>query len=251
MCTVTFWPGKRGYLLGMNRDEQRSRVAGLAPSMCEVDGMRILQPSEPSGGTWISASEIGVSVALINWYSVKVRPTEHPLSRGAVVLAARSACSRAEAQVRLFGLPLERIRPFRLLGVFEREGMVQEWRWNGEALASAQHPWAAGVWISSGFDEPGAQRIRGNTFSHALQEMDAGSTAWLRRFHASHLPEPGPYVVCMHREDAATVSYTEVEVDGGRVEMRYLDKSLCCRRDADLQTLSLDAVSRLGAVATP
>lgn len=151
--------------------------------------------------------------------------------------------------MRLSGLPLERIRPFRLIGVFEDERTVQEWRWNGETLTACQHPWAAHVWISSGFDEPGAQRIRAGTFSRAVQEADAGSTAWLRRFHASHLPEPGPYAVCMHRADAATVSYTEVEVGIGGVSMRYLGRAPCAWRDEDVGVQSLDFVSRLGVAA--
>jgi Transport and Golgi organisation 2 len=231
MCTVAFWPRKRGYLLGMNRDEQLARVAAGAPSVSTVDGLRVVHPSEPSGGTWISANELGLTVALINWYAVAARATGTALSRGDVVLAVRSAQSTDDIAARLAALPLERVNPFRLLAVAEREQVVVEWRWNREALDSLRHPWSPGIWISSGFDEPGAQRSRSAVFAESLREADAGSVAWLRRLHASHRPERGPFSVCMHRADAATVSYTEVEADERDISMRYLGEPPCLGRE--------------------
>src|SRR5436305_622975 len=43
----------------------------------------------------------------------------------------------------------------------------------------------------------------------------------LRGLHRSHLPERGPFSICMHRTNAATVSYTEVTVENRNVTMRY------------------------------
>jgi len=56
------------------------------------------------------------------------------------------------------------------------------------------------------------------------------TVSWLRRFHsshASHAPEIGPYSICMHRNDAATVSYTEVVVSRRITRMRYQSGSPC------------------------
>lgn len=227
MCTVTFWPKKRGYILGMNRDEQRSRVAALGPSTVEVDGLRVVHPSEPSGGTWISSNERGLTVALINWYSVTARVAKHALSRGAVVLAVRSACSTDEIAACLAALPLERINPFRLIAVVKDEQRIHEWRWNRETLSAVRHPWLPGIWISSGFDEPGAQRARSAVFAESIRDTDAGSVAWLRRLHCSHRPECGPLSICMHRADAVTVSYTEIEAAEGILTMRQVMDSPC------------------------
>src|SRR5512140_1000833 len=55
MCTVTFIPRDVGYYLAMNRDEKLSRIAGLPPKRQFIDGCTVLFPSEPGGGTWISA----------------------------------------------------------------------------------------------------------------------------------------------------------------------------------------------------
>ena len=125
-------------------------------------------------------------------------------------------------------LPLDRVNPFRLIGVFSAHKAVVEWRWDLKHLERLDHPWQTNTWISSGFDEPGAQRTRGKAFREALRQKSAGSIDWLRRLHRSHSPERGPYSTCMHREDAATVSYTEITVPHQRATLRYTPGAPCC-----------------------
>src|SRR5205823_1452898 len=83
------------------------------------------------------------------------------------------------------------------------------------------HRWKSQQWISSGFDERTAQHVRGKTFRRAERQYSAGSLDWLRRLHRSHSPQAGPFSTCMHRADAATVSYTEVAVSSRHATMRY------------------------------
>jgi hypothetical protein len=94
-------------------------------------------------------------------------------------------------------------------------------------LRRLKHRWRAQQWISSGYDEPGAQRVRGRTFQRLRRIKSAGSLDWLRALHSSHLPERGPYSTCMHRSDAATVSYSEVEVQKKTSALRYHDGPPC------------------------
>ena len=63
--------------------------------------------------------------------------------------------------------------------------------------------------------------VRGKTFQRAVRQHSAGSQDWLRRLHRSHSPKAGPFSTCMHRADAATVSYTEVTVSGREALIRY------------------------------
>ncbi len=230
MCTVTFWPKKRGYLLGMNRDEQRTRPLGLPPVESEAEGLKVVHPSEPAGGTWISVNQLGATIALINWYSIPGRAKGTAVSRGRVVLATCAAKSSEDVATRLAGLPLAEMNPFRLIGVFEDEQAAFEWRWDRETLSARRHPWEPRQWISSGHDEPGAQPVRSGVFATARLESDAGSTAWLRRLHSSHLPERGPFSTCMHRADAVTVSYTEVETGDAEPTMFHAGHSPCSER---------------------
>ncbi len=221
MCTVTFIARQRGYCLGMNRDEKLTRPTGRPPKRKKVNGCTVVSPSEPGGGTWIAVNDHGATLALINWYSITARVGGKAVSRGEVINAMSAAISVDVARAALAGLPLNRINPFRLIGVFPVTGEIVEWRWNLKQLVRKNFPWKSQQWISSGFDEPTAQRERGKTFQRAARQYSTGSLDWLRRLHRSHSPEAGPFSTCMHRADAATVSYTEVTVSSRHSTMRY------------------------------
>jgi hypothetical protein len=227
MCTVTFIPRQAGYCLAMNRDEQLTRVAGLPPARRFIGGRAVLCPSEPDGGTWISLNDSRASFALINWYSVAARVKRNPISRGEVVNAVSAAASFDAGDAELVRLPLARVNPFRLIGVFPERRELAEWRWDLKALGRKHHRWKARQWVSSGFDEPAAQRIRGDTFQKALKQPAAGTLSWLRRLHRSHSPEAGPFSTCMHRSDAATVSYTEITAFPADARLRYHAAAPC------------------------
>ena len=227
MCTITFIARQTGYALGMNRDEQLSRLAGLPPAKQRINGGWVLAPSEPGGGTWIALNEAGVTFALINWYAITSRVKVETVSRGQVVTAACGAHAPDKAATALARLPLPRINPFRLIGVFPASKEIAEWRWDLQHLARLDHPWQNQQWISSGFDEPAAQRIRSRTFRAAMKQSSAGHLDWLRRLHRSHTPQSGPFSTCMHRPDAATVSYIEVAIFPTRASMSYHIGSLC------------------------
>lgn len=213
MCTVSLIIRKGGYVLGMNRDEKRSRQTGLYPSQKNVAGRAIVSPSEPGGGTWIALNDLGVCIALINWYSIVSRVARDSVSRGEVVNAVCAADSVEFVEATFKSLPLHRVNPFRLIGVFPGKCEVFEWQWNLKKLLIKRHPWKTNQWASSGFDEPTARRIRGETFTLALRQTSFSSAQWLRRLHGSHKPHAGPFSTCMHREDAETVSYTEVALN--------------------------------------
>jgi hypothetical protein len=227
MCTVSFVARRNGYLLGMNRDEKLSRPKGLRPQRVLLDGRQVIFPSETSGGTWIALNNVGVSFALINWYAIKSENEKGALSRGGVIRAVAGQTSAGETEAVLRKLPLNRMQPFRLIGFFPAVREVIQWRWNLERLESVRHAWRTQQWISSGYDEPEAQRVRSKTFRAALRQKTSGRLDWLRRLHRSHEPQWGPFSTCMHRPDAATVSYTEIIVGAGRGAMRYCPTAPC------------------------
>ncbi|MGC3957416.1 MAG: NRDE family protein [Verrucomicrobiota bacterium] len=241
MCTVTFMARKRGYALGMNRDEKLTRPSGLPPKKRMVNGHAIISPSEPGGGTWIAVNDCGATFALINWYSVTARVVSNAVSRGEVVNSVCAAISPGIADASLRGLPLHWINPFRLIGVFPTTSEIVEWRWNLKKLVQKNHRWKTQQWISSGFDEPAAQRVRSRTFQQALQQRSAGRIDWLRRLHRSHSPQSGPFSTCMHRADAETVSYTEITILPSVATLRYHAVTPCMRIDAANVTLALNS----------
>ena len=239
MCTVTFVARRRGYCLGMNRDEKLTRPTGLPPKKKKANGRTVLCPSESGGGTWIAVNDHGATLALINWYFIAARVGGKTVSRGEVINSMSAAISPEVADAALRELPLNRINPFRLIGIYPANGEIVEWRWNLKQLVRQNRSWESQQWISSGFDEPIAQRVRSKTFQRAERQHSAGSLDWLRRLHRSHSPQAGPFSTCMHRADAATVSYTEVTVSSRQATMRYHAGAPCQSSTSSIHLLGL------------
>src|SRR5690242_6307369 len=141
MCTVTLIARKRGYILGMNRDEKRARPKGLPPSQKQIDGHEVIYPSEPSGGTWISLNNSDVTFALINWYFVSRRVITDPMSRGEIIPSISTADSPDLVDRDFSNLPLPSINPFRLIGIFLKSKKIVEWRWDLRELERKNYPW--------------------------------------------------------------------------------------------------------------
>lgn len=83
------------------------------------------------------------------------------------------------------------------------------------------HPWVTNHWFSSGHDEASATMTRDTVCLKAAEEPDAGTLPWLERLHSSHDPEEGASSICMHRDEAETVSMTILKVSGKSAAMRY------------------------------
>jgi hypothetical protein len=227
MCTISFISQPDGYALAMNRDEQRLRSPGLPPQVRKHSRQLVLSPSESGGGTRIALNGAGVTFALIDWYSVPQNGPETAVSRGEVVNAVSDKDRSRLVDKRLGELPLPYIKPFRLVGIFPHRQEIIQWQWNRQELVRVRHEWKAQQWISSRFDEPMAQQVRGRMFEIALQQGSAGSVDWLRQLHSSHLPETGPFSTCMHRADAVTVSSTDIVVSGEEGIMTHVNGAPC------------------------
>ena len=220
MCTVSFLPTASGFILAMNRDEQKSRVTALPPARKMNSAHVGLYPAEPDGGTWIGVNDAGLCFALINWNEKPQGPTD--IGRGTIIPQLLSCDSLDGAGKRLAGLQLSRINAFRLMGMGGEQ--LRQWRWDGAALEMMEQDWKAQHWFSSALDETGVNRVRAETVaaSKATKTIED-----LRGLHRAHIPARDAYAICMHRPDAQTVSYTEVVVDSGRATMAYAPGAPC------------------------
>ena len=111
--------------------------------------------------------------------------------------------------------------PFVLVGIFPAEQIISQCQWDGNELRFLRIGWDVRHWFSSGVSDEMARKLRGSICYEAWRRRDAGSAEWLRGLHASHSPVRGSFSVCVHRPDAATVSYTEVMLTGSELTMRY------------------------------
>jgi len=218
MCTVTFIPKLHGFVLGMNRDDMYSRLPPIAPAVYEVGSHRAIYPVEPGSGTWIAVNQAGLGFAILNWSL----PQGDKLHSRGVIIPRLAACNGLEAVAGvLSAMNLAGTLPFRLLALSAREEGIRECLWNGSALEFNNRPWKLYHWFSSGRGDELAERSRRPVCQSADASSEAGSIEWLRKLHQSHAPERGAFSICVHREDAGTLSYTEVQCDAERVSMGY------------------------------
>ncbi len=241
MCTLTFVPAEDGYLVGMNRDELLPRPVALPPKVFERSGIEMVYPREPSGGAWIACNGQGNLLALLNWNgSESHNLSEKRRTRGLVIPQLIGLPDLSTTVSHFQQMNLDGLFPFRLIGVFRSEKVVNEWRWDGTAKQFLRLPWARKHWFSSSLSDSLAEKERGRACEALAGEPTAGSNGWLRRLHRSHVPGPGPFSVCVHRQDAATVSYTEVRCSRTQIAMDYLCGNPCLKTGFDeLASLAL------------
>jgi hypothetical protein len=224
MCTVTWFRREGGYELFSNRDERRTRPPAEPPRALARGTLRYLAPVDAeAGGSWIAANELGVTLCLLNLYEVAV-PALAPgggelRSRGLLVTELADAGDAGEAAERLLAADLSNYRPFTLLAL-DPAGAGRLVRWDGERAVDLGREPAVPL-VSSGFDVAGATAARGRLLAAHRAAHGGLSSQVLRSFHASHLPERGPYSPCMHRLDARTVSCSWVEITPEATSFRY------------------------------
>lgn len=220
MCTLSFIAKADGYLIGMNRDERLTRQQALAPQVTGAGTLEAVYPREDGSGTWIASNALGVSFALLN-RNHSLASAAKLRSRGELIPALLESATMRKAATIMDRMDLRGILPFRMVGFFPQERSLFQWNWDTRALEHHRLPWQPRHWFSSGISDELARQVRGTTCSRAWQDSQAGSADWLRRLHASHAPALGSFSVCMHRPDAASVSYTEIVCRAGELTMRY------------------------------
>jgi len=239
VCTLTWIAPERGYELLFNRDEKRTRAAGLPPRRFESAQRAWLAPSDPEGGgTWIGVNDRGLTLALLNGYE-RADDAQRPWrSRGLLVqeLLALPGVRAVEAALARAGL--DQYRSFTLFAL-DLECVARISAWDGERLCAAAHAPAGDPLCSSSLDPTGAVRARSALFAELRGEHGGVDAALLARFHVSHMPQRGPLSPCMHRDDAQTQSFTRIRCDGARAVMEYSPGAPCLALAATVTSLEL------------
>ena len=238
MCTVTWVRETSGYHLLCNRDERFTRARALPPREHERDGIRYLAPVDGNfGGTWIAVNEYGVTLCLLNGNGPAGRR-----SRGWLLPELISAGTASMAAARLAALDLRAFAAF-TLALLEPDGSAHVADWDGESVHLEKHADHRMPLTSSSYDAPGVRRARRTDYDVRLRHNPRIDTAMLYRFHTSHGPARGPYSTCMHRADAATVSFSWISVAAGQIRFLYSPTSPCEWAPADQLILARAARS--------
>lgn len=264
MCTVSFLvlPGG-GYLLGTNRDESPRRGLARPPSVHPLPptralaATRVLAPTDSDAdGTWVAVDDAGRCLCLLNGDRPPAHaPADDAPSRGRLVLelmaapTAEAVLTELRARVTIGAL---REKSFKLLvarpGDGTRPAEVERIEWDGAQLLRARHL-GDSLFVSSRMEPDAVADARGELFDTLTAcprtAVDALADAQ-QRWHASHRPQAphgDGFSVCMHRDEARSVSFTQVRAFPGDVSMRYLAGQPCEASPQDAQRASFNAVS--------
>jgi hypothetical protein len=228
MCSVTWLREADGYQLFFNRDEKKTRRPAVPPARFDTGGVRHIHPVDgTAGGTWIGVNEFGLAVCLLNHHPHPApgAPPPPPISRGHLPPMLLDARSAGEVMDRLMTFDLAAYRPFILLALdaasapralVSESGARRQLDVRGEPFLT-----------TSSFQSSEVAAARRNEFARCFAGTSAITAPRLMEFHRSHAPEAGPYSVCMHREDAQTVSFSHLVVNAGEVRLAYADGSPC------------------------
>lgn len=218
MCTLTYIPiGKERFLWTQNRDESPSRTAsGLVYDHTH----QWVYPKEPlSGGTWISITQKGRLVSLLNGAFEQNKYQPSVRSRGLMLLDFLnfSSLTTFAQQYDFNG-----IEPFTMV-VYEQQGLW-ELRWDKvqkyiKKLNTAQ----AHIWSSSTLYPAPIKALRREWFANYLHQYPLSTPESILKFHREAGTGDLKNDLIMDRGLVKTVSITAIVKDESSLDMTYYD----------------------------
>ncbi|NUO80759.1 NRDE family protein [candidate division KSB1 bacterium] len=147
-------------------------------------------------------------------------------SRGLLLTSLMDCVSTDIFAQRLCHEALEQYRPFILLA-FDLNDYFFIAQWDGLTLQRRQLKQTDLPVTSSSFATEDVVSARKEYFATLAQFPRKIDNTSFPDFHRSHIPERGAYSVCMHRDDAETVSFSHVHVTNAEVAFRYFSAAPC------------------------
>lgn len=240
MCTVSWLHEDSGYQLFCNRDERHTRQRAAPPQLQQRAGVTFIAPVDGDhGGSWIGVNEFGLSLCLLNRYQDETaRPLQTPVSRGLLLTELMDSDSPAQVSCRIKQHDLTRFQPFTLLALAPGTPALIV-HWTGRELLNGRSAEAQMPLTSSSYETARVIESRQQQFAELTQQAGQITADLLLNFHRSHAPERGPFSVCLHRADAATVSFSHISVAGGAIRFDYHSAAPCADWAHPSHSLSL------------
>jgi len=216
MCTASWHRTPDQTVVYFNRDEQRSRSEGRPPTLERTpEGIRYLAPTDPdAGGTWIGVNEFGLFACILNAYDIRSSTTSPTQTRGELVRRVMKCTSAASVEHQI-GKALSEayFDPFTLLWM-DSSSKAQALRQHDGTLED--FPLPLSMLTTSSFESQEVHAWRSEAFAQQVRGPED-----LPLFHHLACAESPAYGVLMDREDARTVSQTNVRMTSESLSMHY------------------------------
>lgn len=219
MCTVTYLPSPRGYILTHNRDEAPAR----SPNKITRSGKLLFPRDTKAGGAWVVVNQQGHTACLLNGAFLKHKhQPPYRRSRGLLLL---DFFDNPDSDAFFADYALEDIEPFTLL--FFKLGAVTEFRWDGNQRHRKElSPEKTHFWCSATLYPPAMQALREQVFRDWLaQPRDKRRLpSGILKLHLSGtVGDPENDFVMNRGGRVCTVSVTQVVCQEKNIRMRYFD----------------------------
>jgi uncharacterized protein with NRDE domain len=225
MCTVSWLHTADGYELFCNRDERKSRPVAWGPRVRYLRGVKFIAPLDAQhGGSWLAVNQFGLTLCLLNLYDAVAQTNRDFISRGLLLTDLLDSPHVHLVAERLAHAPLASFHPFTLV-VSQPRVTPQLYHWNGATLQNTAT--ALPMMTSSSWETANVIAQREALFRERLAGATAPDAALLRRFHQSHEPLVPAAAVCMHRANAATVSFSHIAVTRTAITFAYTPHAPC------------------------
>jgi hypothetical protein len=224
MCTVSWFKSTLGYELFFNRDERIRRADASAPEVYVANGCKILSPTDTeAGGSWIAVNQYGVTVCLLNLYSViDLDMQKAYLSRGEIIRTLADCTTIEQVELRVSKLDLSQFRTFRVLAIDVHANNVL-FSWDGKSFFIEKN--TVSPKSSSSVDTVIVRDGRKAIYKQSGLQQSIDRNEFLN-FQKNHEPNK-KYSVCMHDHNRKTVSLSHIIVNRQNASFDYYPGSPC------------------------
>ncbi|MDQ7050933.1 MAG: NRDE family protein [Enterobacterales bacterium] len=236
MCSLSWFKDNDKLVIYFSRDEMNSRSRARLPEIVSYSNAQVIMPIDPdAGGSWLSVNQRGVFIGLLNAYpkiaknqacsqlSHLTKSTSGPtsilkVSRGKIVKDLAATSNLQEVHNYFLDQDLNQFKPFTFIFI----NHLQQWQfcWDSQQLEILALP----QFISSSSWSNGAVVSYRQQQFNQLKSIGRDE---LLAFHQCHHATDQAFSLCMHRDDAKTVSLSEIRLTDLNVSYRYWDGSPC------------------------
>lgn len=222
---MTWFGTNNGYELFFNRDERVSRHRALLPTIHTDGDVRYISPTDAdAGGTWIAVNHFGITVCLLNHYQFEqIEAYKKWISRGEIVRQFAASNDVELAAQRFMQLELGNYRAFRMF-LIDQRGNNRLCVWDGHEPRLQRQ--VDSPKSSSSVDAKHVKASRKRRFDELGLTHTHSSKAYLA-YHREHWPTKSRESVCMHREQANSVSLCHIVVASSGIRFSYADGAPC------------------------
>jgi hypothetical protein len=225
VCTLTVVPFVSGAVrIAFNRDESRTRAAGLPPQVKRFGSRAAVLPTDPlSGGTWLAVNDAGLALAVLNGNPPDRdrNAPKPPRSRGEMIPSLLECDSPSAALGACERLVYPDFAPFRL--VLIGDGLVADVRWDGREpmVMSRLVGGVPQMFTSSGLGDHLVEGVRRELFDGMFASGPESWEAVQHAFHRHRWPGREHLSVNMSRDTARTVSHAVIDLGAAEAVFAY------------------------------